>query len=52
MVLYSCSELSQTEYNCKTEYKQVATCIYKQMATSTRKDKQVCNPLTSCYLGD
>ena len=26
--------------------------IYKQLATSTQKDKQVCNPLTSCYLGD
>ena len=27
-------------------------CIYKELATSTRKEKQVCNPLTSCYLGD
>ena len=29
----------------------VATCIYKQLATCTRKEKQVCNALTSCYLG-
>ena len=26
--------------------------IYKQLATSTRKDNQVCNPLTSCFLED
>ena len=39
-------------YKCKNEYKQVATCIYKLLATSTRKDKQVCNPLTTCCLRD
>ena len=30
----------------------ISYTIYKQLATSTRRNKQACNPLTSCLLED